>query len=458
MPIPPFERAIGALGAAALAAALPGAAAAVPDRLTPEDAVAVALAGHPLVVAAERAVDVAEADLSYAGTGYLPRVDAVVDAARSTNPTFVFASKLGQEQFGPQDFAIDTLNEPDALTNIAKRLVLKQSVWNAGRTGLGRRAAEFGVEAIEAERDRTRDEVAFGALRAYWGAVLADEMLGVARAADVAARASLDLARAQVEEGLAVPSDRMQAEVRLAEVRTMVVRAEEGVAVSRAGLRQALGLNADPTFVLAPPPVELPDDAGDVAPYLDEAGLSRQDLEALDLRVRQSEVGVDLAKSGWRPEIGLGAAVEWNGDEVFSNTGNNWTVGAVMRLPVFEGRETRAKVARARAESERVQAYRRALDEGIRLEVRAAWAQRESASERLRTARSAVGLSEEALRIVRERYGEGMAVMVELLAAEAAHTTALGARAAAAHDLALADAALDLATGRPVTGTLESSR
>jgi outer membrane protein TolC len=226
-------------------------------------------------------------------------------------------------------------------------------------------------------------------------------MLEVARAAEVAARASFDLARAQVEEGLAVPSDRMQAEVRLSEIRTMVVRAEEGVVVSRAALRQALGLNADPTFALAPPVVEPSDDSGEVAPQLDEAGSSRPDLEALDFRVRQSEVGVDLAKSGWRPEIGLGAAVEWNGEELFSNTGSNWTVGAVMRLPVFEGRETRSKVARARAESERVQAYRRALDEGVRLEVQAAWAQRLSATERLRTARSAVGLAEEALRIVR---------------------------------------------------------
>ena len=229
MPIPPFQKAIGAV---ALATAISAAAEVVPDPLTPEDAVAIALAGHPLVVAADRAVDVAEADLSYAGTGYLPRVDAVVDATRSTNPTLVFSSKLGQEQFGPQDFEIDTLNDPHALTNIAKRLVLKQSVWDAGRTSLGRRAAEFGVEAIEAERDRTRDEVAFGALRAYWGAVLAGEMLEVARAAEVAALASLDVASAQVEEGLAVPSDRMQAEVRLSEIRTMVVRAEEGVAVS----------------------------------------------------------------------------------------------------------------------------------------------------------------------------------------------------------------------------------
>jgi outer membrane protein TolC len=140
----PFETAIGA---AVLATAI-SAAEVVPDRLTPEDAVALALAGHPLVVAADRAVDVAEADLSYAGTGYLPRVDAVVDATRSTNPTLVFSSKLGQEEFGPQDFEIEALNHPDALTNIAKRLVLKQSIWDAGRTSLGRRAAGFGLEAI----------------------------------------------------------------------------------------------------------------------------------------------------------------------------------------------------------------------------------------------------------------------------------------------------------------------
>jgi outer membrane protein TolC len=55
--------------------------------------------------------------------------------------------------------------------------------------------------------------------------------------------------------------------------------------------------------------------------------------------------------------------------------------------------------------------------------------------------------AEEALRIVRERYAEGMAVMVELLGAEAARTTARAGRAAAARDAALAEAALGLATG-----------
>ncbi len=430
----------------------------MPERLTPETAVAIAIENHPFLAAAESEIDAAAAEYDFAGTGWLPRIDAVLDATRSTNPTFVFASKLGQERFGPADFAIDTLNQPDPLTNVAKRIVVRQNLWDAGRTSLGKEATALGVEAASARRERTREEVAFGALRAFWDAVLAEELREVARAAEKAALANVDLARALVEEGAAVPSDRLQAEVRLAEVRTLVVRAEEGVVVSRAALRQALGLSEDRAFALEPPAVEGGDEAGDADKRVDEARTARADLLALDAQARQAEVGERMARSRRLPVIGLGAQAEWNGDGFFTNTGNNWSVGALLTVPVFEGNETRAKSARAAADRARVEAYRRALDEGIRLEVRSALAHRASAAERLRTAEAAASLAAEALRIVRERYAEGMAVMVELLGAEAADTAARGNRAYAAHDLALARAAVDLASGRSLVPTTESTQ
>ena len=62
-------------------------------------------------------------------------------------------------------------------------------------------------------------------------------------------------------------------------------------------------------------------------------------------------------------------------------------------------------------------------------------------------AKAALETAGEALRIVKERYAEGMAVMVELLDAETAHTRARANRAVAARDLELAKAGLDLASG-----------
>jgi outer membrane protein len=441
-------------GIAAMSLAIP-AAGARPEAgggipLTPESAVAIALQNQPSLRAAHSEVAAAQADKDTARSGYLPRLDLTEDYARSTNPVFVFASKLGQQVFGPQDFSIPSLNEPDPFTNAATRLVLRQSVWDADRTRLGNRATELGISAASDGEARAREEVAFGAVKAFWDAVLADEMLEVTRAAEEAAQANRDLAASQEEAGLAVPSDRMSAEVRLAEVRSMRIRAEQGTRVARAALRQALGLTEDTEFALSPPAVtaEEPPAGETEESRVTEALASRQDLRALGTRIQQAEAGEKIARSHYIPEVGLGAQMEWNDKTPFGSAGSNWTVGASVRLPLFDGLETSSRIQRARSDKEKLLAYRDSMSEGIRLEVRSAWADRISASRRLEVALSALGQAEEALRVVKERYGEGMAVMVELLGAEAARTSAQGSKAAATRDLVLARAALDLASGR----------
>jgi outer membrane protein TolC len=429
-----------------------------PARLTPESAVAIALENQPSLRAARSEVAAAEADRKTARSGYLPRLDLTEDYARSTNPVFVFASKLGQQVFGPQDFAISSLNEPDPYTNAATRLVLRQSVWDADRTRLGNRAAKLGISAATDGETRARDEVAFDAIKAFWDEVLADEMLQVTRAAEEAARANRDLAANQEEAGLAVPSDRMSAEVRLSEVQAMRIRAEQGTRVARAALRQALGLSEDRGFVLSPPEVQAVAAGGEESEEsrVTEALSSRPDLRALGWRIQQAEMGEKIARSRYVPEVGLGAQMEWNDETLFGRAGSNWTVGASLRIPLFDGLETSSRVHRARADKEKLLAYRDSMTEGIRLEVRAAWADLVSASERLRVAGSALGQADEALRVVRERYAEGIAVMVELLGSEAARTSAQGNRATVTRDLALARAALDLATGRSIAAAGEA--
>jgi outer membrane protein TolC len=419
-----------------------------PEILTPEQAVALALENHPAIEASDRALDGARAESGVARSGYLPRLDLTEDWVRSTNPVFVFGSKLGQERFAMEDFALDALNRPDAFTNATTRLVLRQNVWDAGRTSLGMRAAAAGEEAAASDGLRTREEAAYGALRAFWNEVLADEMVFVALDAEKAARANRDLAGHLVDEGLAVPSDRLSAEVRLAEVEALRIRAETLQRVSRAALRQALGVTEVRRFVLEPPAVE--PGAATVADeaLVVEALEARSDLRALDARIRQAETGERMARFRRLPEVGFGASYEWDDDVPFGAEGDNWMVGLSVRMPLFDGLEVRSRVGQARAERQGLEAHRRGLEEGIRLEVLAAVAEVFSAEHRLEAAERALDSAGEALRIVRERYGEGMAVMVELIGAEAALTAARGNRASAAHDLALARATVDLATGR----------
>ena len=418
------------------------------ETLTPETAVSLALANHPALKVAESDVDAADADRRVARSGYLPRLDFSEDLARSTNPVFVFASKLGQENFGPQDFAIQSLNEPDPYTNAATRLVLRQNVWDGGRTILYRKAAELGLSAARDASARSGEEVAFGALKAFWDAALAEAMLNVTHSAEQAAQANLELSQRQMEAGMAVPSDQMAAEVRLSEVQALRIRSEQGVRVSRAAIRQALGLAEEVDFQLSVPEVVAAPLAENEESRVQAALSARPDLLSLEQRIRQAEIGEDLARSRYYPEVGVGAQVEWNAKNAFGDSGSNWTVGATLKIPIFDGLESAARMDRARAELQKLEAMRRGMEDGIRVQVISAYSDCVSALERLKVADSAIGQSEEALRIVRERYTEGMAMMVELLGSEAARTSAQGTRALAARDLALARAALDLASAR----------
>jgi outer membrane protein len=413
----------------------------------PEEAIQIALDNHPMLHAADEEVRAAEADRQSAGSGYLPQIELTEDWIRSDNPVYVFSSKLLQGVFSPSDFDIQALNNPDPITNSQTRLSIYQNIWNAGRTSLHKKAATAGIAAAEQSRDTTRDEVVFGALKSFWDLVLAQEMLRVTRDAEAAAEANLSLASEMVDAGLAVSSDRLSAEVRMAEVQAMRIRAEYGVDVAHAALLGALGLEGTQRFEpIVPRSLPVPGD-DTLEQRIERAYAERSDLQTVDRRIDQAQLGVKMGRSGYYPEFGALGRYELNGENLFGADGQNWAVGLSARWTIFDGNRTKGQSARTRADLARLQAMHAGLRQGIRVEVQAAWADRESARRRLDVAVAALESAEEALRIVRERYGEGLAVIVELLGTEAAFTKTQANHAQAVSELWLSEAGLDLASG-----------
>jgi len=413
----------------------------------PEEAIQIALDNHPMLRAADEEVRAAEADRQSAGSGHLPHIELTEDWIRSDNPVYVFSSKLLQGVFSPSDFDIQALNNPDPITNSQTRVSVYQNIWNAGRTSLHKKAAVAGIAAAEQSRDKTRDEVIFGALKSFWDLVLAQEMLRVTRDAEAAAEANLSLATEMVDAGLAVPSDRLSAEVRMAEVEAMRIRAEYGVDVAHAALVGALGVNGTRQFEPLPPQAAPPSGEDSLEQRVERAYAERADLLTVSRRIDQAQLGVKMGRSGHYPEFGALGRYELNGANLFGADGQNWAIGLSARWTIFDGNRTKGQSARARADLARLQAMQASLEQGIRVQVHATWADRESARRRLDVAVAALERAEEALRIVRERYGEGLTVIVELLGTEAAFTKAQANHVQAVSELWLAQASLDLASG-----------
>jgi outer membrane protein TolC len=142
--------------------------------------------------------------------------------------------------------------------------------------------------------------------------------------------------------------------------------------------------------------------------------------------------------------------------DVFVNAGasrNNWAdgsgdylIGAGVTFNLFDaGRK--ARIAQARAAAELAASEREQLANQIRLEVVRAYQEYVSARERLLVAERVISHAAEALRIVQDRYHEGLTTITEVLRAETALARArlnlLGAR----YDHYVGYAGVLLATG-----------
>ncbi len=440
-----FRAAAVAVVALALTA-LP--AAAQDGVLTLEEALAIAEAENQELAAAGARVEVAEAAVDEARSRRLPRLDLAGDVQRTTNPVYVFGNLLRQEAFGPLNFAIPSLNQPDALDNWNLRVELQQPLWMGGALARGREAAGLGRDAAEAERERARQELVRRVTESYATAVLARHQLDVAREALETAGAHVKLTRDLYEGGLVVESDLLLAQVRESEVQEVVIRAESGVEVSRATLNLVLGRDLETPFdlpeTLALPPVEEIEIAALVKRALD----SRPDLDAARRHVAAAETQVALARSTRLPQLGLQASWETNAEDFFGNDGDNYSVAIGFRVPLYQGRGERARIEAARARAREAAEMGELLTQSIGLEVRRAYHELRAAHQRVEQAERGAQLAERSLVIVEDRYKEGLATLTALLDSETALTEARLREVTAQRDILLARSVLDLATGQ----------
>jgi outer membrane protein TolC len=417
-----------------------------PAALSLDAAVAAALANNPGLAAAGHARRGASEEVAEARSRFAPRVDLSETASRTDNPTMVFSNLLGQERFGPANFAIPSLNEPDPLTNFNTRLSLTQPVYAGGRIRAGLAASRHAERAARGVEERVRQVTVYRTVGAFHGVLLARRQREVAVAAREAAAAHLRAAEALVAAGLAVPAEVTRVKVRLAEIEEMLIRAEAGGRVARSALEAVMGEAPRGPYE----PVEPSGGAAalpDLEAAVGEALRRRPDLNGAREEAGAASQGVRAAKGSRLPQAGLVAAYELNDEALLGSSGRNWTAMLSVSVNVFDGLGSASRVRRALAGEERAAALVEGFEAQVALEVRMAHAELAGALARGEAARSAAGEAEEAMQIARDRYENGLATLTDLLDQETALTSARARAAQADFDRRDAEAALLLAMG-----------
>lgn len=414
--------------------------------LDPERAVELALGASDRAGAAAARVDAADERVDAADARRMPTLDLEASVAhRNPVPSVAFPADVP----GVGGFVLF----PNIQDVYRAGVVLSQPLWTGGAISGGRETARHEAVAATEEADRVDADLRFEARSAYWRAVSAGAALDAARAESERAARLLEDARALRAAGMAVRSDELGAESRVASAQVRVIETDAELANRLAELRSLLGIPPGTELELTERGERLPAAPPAVAPLIDEAMAGRPEIAALEARRDAVASRATTAKAPTRPRVSL--AAEWNvarPNERFlplEDTWNSsWSVGLVAGWRVFDGSRTRSEVASLDAERAALDADLGELERRVALDVETARQTLQAAIAADASAIAAVTAATAREADSRDRYTAGLATVTEVLDAQTdladAELTLVRARTAAW----LADTVLKRAIGR----------
>ena len=421
-----------------LCAAVAGAAETNPpaETKTLAECVALALERHPSIHVSDADLAAGRARVWQAGSGYLPQVSGTWSSNRSQSS---FSSRTG----GPTTGAASTVTARETVFNFHQGSVgLTQTLFDFGQTLAAIRAAQARRDSLAADVDTTRAAVVLGVKQAYFGLLAARRLLAVADETVRNDQKQLELARGRNEVGFAPRLDVTRSEVQLASAELDRLTARNAVSVAEVTLANALGLEGPLGFdivdVLASPRVSLDESAA-----LDRAYEQRPELRSLEAQVRAGEQDVAERKRSLLPTVRADANYGGSGSE--APLSENWSFGAVVDVPIFDGGLTWARIGESNANLIGLRSQEQQLRQQVALEVRRAVLDVARAAESIAVTERGVAQARENLALAEGRYQTGVGNVIELTDAQTTKASADADHVRALYDHQTAIATLEQA-------------
>ena len=207
-----------------------------------------ALERNPLHKAAIADTRISAAVIREARSQLMPRIMFTESAVRGNDPVFVFGSRLRQQNFTLAELALNRLNTPTPIGNFSSRFSGQWSLFDGLQSWFGVSRAKYMHQAAEQQLDRTKQELVYEAVQAYFGVLLAQRQELVAEEALKTAQAIEASSRARVESGMVVDSDLLSAQVVTSRRKQELIEAQDVLALARVRLAIALGMPADRVY------------------------------------------------------------------------------------------------------------------------------------------------------------------------------------------------------------------
>ena len=400
---------------------------------------------HPQIRQSEADIDAAASRIKQETGSRLPKVQVSEAITRGNNPTYVFGSLLEQGRFGPENFAISSLNDPNALTNFRSAITTSVSIFDGRRTSARIDQAREAKDQADRTLQLTEQSVRFEVIRSYYGLLVARSAKEVADQAVRTAESNVQRVQDRLQVGLVVDSDLLAAQVELSSLKRQQIQAQGDIVTAEAALNTWMGLPVDVSPQISGTLTEKTYDIENQEVLIQRAIEHRPDYAISSSSVRTAEDRIREARADYLPNARAFASFGVSGRNLTSGS-SDYIVGANVTFDVFNA-ERKARLSEARSAQTRAEAQQAERGNQIRLDVVRAVQQFLTAQQQLDVARSSVDQAQEALRIIQDRYDLGLTTITDLLRAQTELVRAKMGVLSSRHAYVVGYAAVLLATG-----------
>jgi len=329
---------------------------------------------------------------------------------------------------------------------------LTQPIFTGGALTSSYQIAKLGLDMAEKNWSRAKQDIVLQVKEAYFTILKVEKIKEVALQAVEQVKSHVDVSQAFFEEEMIPKNDLLEAQVRYAQVKQDLIRADNGVQIAKAYFNTVLRQDVNE-------PVEVEDVLGyrpevfSLEGCLKEGIERRPEMKEANLNLERAQKGVRLAKSRFFPHISVVTNYQRMGNHA-DLRGNpyedaeNWMVSTLFSWDVWEWGKKHYQVSARRAKAAQAEELEKQVGDVIALEVKESYLNLKEAEKNIFVAETAREQAEENFRLNQARYNEQMATTTDVLDAQTLLTEAQNNYYNALSDYHIAKARLERAVGR----------
>jgi outer membrane protein len=327
---------------------------------------------------------------------------------------------------------------------------VNQPIFTGGLNLSNYRSAKIGVDLSKVNMETVKQDLVLQVRVGYLNIIRAEKFLDVAKQAVKQFEAQLEVTKAFFDVGIVPKNDVLQAEVRLANAKQALIKAENDVATAKSAfnvlLRREIGTPLEVVDILEYKPFPMGFEAS-----LEEALRLRPEVKTAQLSINQAKEGVKAARSGYFPTVSLTGNYVRSSDQFGLNGDlrfDRWTIQALTTFTLWNWGNTAFKVGESKAKVIQAEDSKNQLIDSITLEVKDDYLNMQVAEKNLNVAEKSIEQAEENLRMNEERYKYQVATQTDVLDAVVLLAQAKVNYYGALSDFNIAKAQLERAMGR----------